>query len=73
MILRRIQYELTGRIAGPLFLQAQEWRKRLARPARKKRSPGPFGPPLESTRKLKELMSLHYLQGRCADGAVPVA
>lgn len=73
MKLRRIQYELTGRIAGPLLLQAQEWSKRLTRPAGKKRPPGPFGPPLQSTRKLKELMSLHYLQGRHAEGAVPVA
>ncbi|OGQ91923.1 MAG: hypothetical protein A2289_12075 [Deltaproteobacteria bacterium RIFOXYA12_FULL_58_15] len=40
---------------------------------RQPRREGPFGPPLESTQKLKELMSLHYLQGRYADGAVPVA
>jgi len=34
---------------------------------------GPFGPPLESVRRLKELMAHHYFQGRYADGAVPVA
>ena len=40
---------------------------------RKDGKPSPFGPPLEASRKLKDLMSLHYLQGRYADGAVPVA
>ena len=71
MMLRRIEYELAGR-AGPLLLRFQEWQKRRARRG-KPRKPGPFAPPLESARKLKELMSLHYLQGRYADGAVPVA
>ncbi len=68
-MLRRIEYELGGRL-GPLLFRLQDWRKRSTKPARKR---SPFGPPLESTRKLKELMSVHYLQGRYADGAVPVA
>ncbi len=72
MILRRLQYELAGRAVGPWMLRFQDWQKRRARRGRARRA-GPFGPPLESTRKLKELMSLHYLQGRYADGAVPVA
>ena len=71
-MLRRIQYELAGRVAGPLLLRMQRARKKIGRPTPKPRT-GPFGPPLECTRKLKELMSLHYLQGRYADGAVPVA
>ena len=71
MTLRRIEYELAG-CAGPWLLRLQEWQKARAR-AQRPRKPGPFGPPLECTRKLKELMSLHYLQGRYADGAVPVA
>jgi benzoyl-CoA reductase/2-hydroxyglutaryl-CoA dehydratase subunit BcrC/BadD/HgdB len=70
-LLRRVQYEAAGRVVGPLLLRYEAWRKGAARrPARK---PGPFGPPLACTRELKELMSLHYLQGRYADGAVPVA
>lgn len=68
---RRIQYELAARL-GPRLIALQEWQK-----ARKRRGkppkPSPFGPPLESVRKLKEMMTAHYLQGRYADGAVPVA
>ena len=70
-MLRRLEYEAAG-LAGPLLLRYQGWRRRRARKGRVA-APGPFGPPLESTRKLKELMSLHYLRGRYADGAVPVA
>lgn len=72
MILRRVQYELAGRAVGPLLLRLEAWQRARARRGRAGR-PSPFGPPLEATRKLKELMSLHYLQGRWADGAVPVA
>lgn len=72
MILRRAQYELAGRVAGPLLFRLEAWQRARARRGRAAR-PGPFAPPLECTRKLKELMSLHYLRGRYADGAVPVA
>ncbi|HUK65389.1 MAG TPA: 2-hydroxyacyl-CoA dehydratase family protein [Anaeromyxobacteraceae bacterium] len=72
MNLRRAQYELAGRLVGPLVLALESWQRRLARRPRSSR-PGPFGPPLQATRKLKELMSLHYYQGRFAQGAVPVA
>ncbi len=71
-MLRRIQYELAGHLVGPALLHAKEWRARRSRRGRAPKA-GPFGPPLESTRRLKEMMSLHYLQGRFADGAVPVA
>jgi benzoyl-CoA reductase/2-hydroxyglutaryl-CoA dehydratase subunit BcrC/BadD/HgdB len=69
VILRRVQYELAARVAGPFLAALERWqhaRRRLRRD-------GPFGPPLESIRKLKELMTTHYLAGRYADGAVPVA
>ncbi len=72
MILRRVLYELSGRVAGPLLLRLEAWQRARARRGRVRKA-GPFGPPLEATRRLKELMSLHYLQGRFADGAVPVA
>ncbi|MBI5070491.1 MAG: 2-hydroxyacyl-CoA dehydratase [Deltaproteobacteria bacterium] len=72
MILRRTQYELARRVVGPTLLRLEAWQKARARSGRGPRG-GPFGPPLESTRKLKELLSLHYLAGRYADGAVPVA
>jgi benzoyl-CoA reductase/2-hydroxyglutaryl-CoA dehydratase subunit BcrC/BadD/HgdB len=72
MIARRLQYELAAHGVGPWLLRLKEWQHRRARRG-KPHKPGPFGPPLEATRKLKELMSLHYLSGRYADGAVPVA
>jgi benzoyl-CoA reductase/2-hydroxyglutaryl-CoA dehydratase subunit BcrC/BadD/HgdB len=70
MITRRIRYELAGRAVGPL-LAALERRRSSARKVDRDR--GPFGPPLEATRRLKELMGTYYYQGRFADGAVPVA
>jgi benzoyl-CoA reductase/2-hydroxyglutaryl-CoA dehydratase subunit BcrC/BadD/HgdB len=68
---RRLQYEVV-RAGAPWLLRFQDWQKRVAR-GKKTPKPNPFGPPLESTRKLKELLSRHYLEGRYADGAVPVA
>jgi len=70
MISRRLRYELAGRAVGPLLaaLRRRRGTSRLAA-----RDDGPFGPPLESTRRLKELMGIYYYQGRFADGAVPVA
>jgi benzoyl-CoA reductase/2-hydroxyglutaryl-CoA dehydratase subunit BcrC/BadD/HgdB len=71
-MIRRLQYELAGRVAGPLLFRLEAWQKARARRGRASRA-SPFAPPLECTRRLKELMTLHYLQGRYADGAVPVA
>ena len=72
MMLRRLQYEAMGHAVGPFLLKLEAWQKARARRGRPAK-PTPFGPPLECTAKLKELMSLHYLSGRYADGAVPVA
>lgn len=72
-MLRRARYELAGHVVGPFLLRLAEWQKARARRGRGPGKAGPFGPPLQATRKLKELMSLHYLKGRHADGAVPVA
>ncbi|MGC3999452.1 MAG: 2-hydroxyacyl-CoA dehydratase family protein [Anaeromyxobacter sp.] len=70
--LRRLRYEATGRVVVPFLSQLEAWQRRL-RPRRAPRADSPFGPPLEATRRLKELMTAHYAQGRVADGAVPVA
>lgn len=70
-MLRRLEYEAV-RVGAPWLLRLQDWQKQRARRGRRSKE-SPFGPPLESTRKLKELMSRHYLEGRYADGAVPVA
>jgi benzoyl-CoA reductase/2-hydroxyglutaryl-CoA dehydratase subunit BcrC/BadD/HgdB len=72
VILRRVQYEMAGRVVGPL-LAALDARRRRGRSRGPSARPSPFGPPLESLRKLKELMTAHYFQARYADGAVPVA
>lgn len=72
MISRRARYEIMARAVGPMLAAMEGWRRRIA-PRKGGRAEGPFGPPLESTCKLKELSTLHYLAGRYADGAVPVA
>jgi benzoyl-CoA reductase/2-hydroxyglutaryl-CoA dehydratase subunit BcrC/BadD/HgdB len=68
--LRRARYAAAAHVV-PFLATLEAWQRRL-RPRRPPRE-SPFGPPLESTRKLKELMTAHYYQGRYADGAVPVA
>jgi benzoyl-CoA reductase/2-hydroxyglutaryl-CoA dehydratase subunit BcrC/BadD/HgdB len=69
-MLRRVQYELAAHAVGPFLAALDDWqRRRRKRPRRE----SPFGPPLESLRALKELMTAHYYAGRFADGAVPVA
>jgi benzoyl-CoA reductase/2-hydroxyglutaryl-CoA dehydratase subunit BcrC/BadD/HgdB len=70
MISRRLRYELAGRAVGPLLAALERRRGSRGTAAR---DGGPFGPPLASTRRLKELMGTYYYQGRWADGAVPVA
>ena len=51
---RRIQFELAGRVVGPA-LAAFERAKKLRRRGGAGKKVTPFGPPLEATRKLKEL------------------
>ncbi len=71
MITRRIQYEMAGRVVGPVLMNIQRMQKKLK--GKKKPKDNPYGPPIEAVKKLKEIMTLYYLQGRYADGAVPVA
>lgn len=75
MITRRVQYELMKRAVGPFLGEVSSWQRRLKRFRRRGQPPRktPFGPPLESVGLLKDLMTRHYLEGRYADGAVPVA
>ncbi len=71
---RRLEYEVVKRLVGPLLTEVESARARVKSFRKRGHQPkGPFGPPLESARKLKELMTRHYLEGRYADGAVPVA
>ena len=71
MIARRLQYELVARAVAPTLAAVE--RLSALRKRGRRRDPGNFGPPLASSRKLKELLTTHYLVGRYADGAVPVA
>lgn len=76
MITRRVQYELVKRGVAPFLMELERWQRRVRGLRRRRGSrtaDSPFGPPLESVRWLKELMTRHYLEGRYADGAVPVA
>lgn len=71
---RRLEYEIVKRLVGPALMQVDHAKGRYKSLRRRAKKPaGPFGPPLESVRKLKDLMTRHYLEGRYADGAVPVA
>ncbi len=70
MILRRVQYELAGRAVAPVLAAIEDWQRRHRKRSARE---SPFAPPLESLQDLKALMTSHYLQGRYADGAVPVA
>ncbi len=71
MISRRLQYEMVGRVIGPAVNAFDRYR-RARKAAHRTPRKTPFGPPLQSADKLRELMTLHYFQGRYADGAVPV-
>jgi hypothetical protein len=52
VILRRAQYELAGRVGGPFLASLDGWKRTLRARGRTQRET-PFGPPLESLRKLK--------------------
>jgi benzoyl-CoA reductase/2-hydroxyglutaryl-CoA dehydratase subunit BcrC/BadD/HgdB len=71
VIPRRIVHAVLSHAALPWLAFLDRWRTVVG--PRRHGGAAPFGPPLESTRKLKELLSAHYLVGRVADGAVPVA
>jgi len=72
-LLRRLQYHLTVNVGARALLRAKrvqdEWKDR-------RRPPKPdslFAPPLPVVPWFKELVFRHYLAGRYADGARPVA
>lgn len=69
-LLRRLQFEGARRAAAPALLRVQAALGKAGKG--RKRNPL-FGPPLRAEARLREMMSVHYLAGRWADGAVPVA
>lgn len=72
--IRRVQYEGAGRVVAPALSAVLRAKRNLKKLRGKKRPPDElFGPPLETTRRLKEVLTQHYLSGRYADGGVPVA
>jgi len=72
MITRRVQFEVMGRLVGPALMELDAYKTQRKRRKRTPK-PGPFGPGLKSVDELKKIMTMIYLQGRYADGAVPVA
>jgi bcr-type benzoyl-CoA reductase subunit B len=68
-IVSSIRYGFMKELGAPALLRLSK--------VGKKRAPGksssPFGPPLKSTRRLKEIMTRHYLLSRYVKGAKPVA
>ncbi len=64
-----VRYRLVGRAS--LALQRRRAERRIAR-ARPGVGPG-LNPPLRSVARMRELMSLHYLEGRYVSGVRPVA
>ena len=72
MITRRMKYEVAGKITGPILMAMENYQLRQKQRKRGSKD-DPYGPPLETDRKMKDLMSIYYYKGRWADGAVPVA
>ncbi len=67
-ILNRLKYYGATRILWPLSVKKRVSGKRSS-PSGKP----PFGPPLQITRKLREIMGFHYFEGRFSEGVKPVA
>ncbi len=66
-----LRYRLSRDALGPLLYRTAT---AVARARKKPSPPDPiFGPRLQSEGKLREMLVSHYLSGRFADGAVPVA
>ncbi|HSQ38089.1 MAG TPA: 2-hydroxyacyl-CoA dehydratase [Acidimicrobiia bacterium] len=69
----RLDHLLRYRLAGRAGLAVQR-RNAERRIARARPRPGPsLNPPLRSVARMRELMSLHYLEGRYVSGIRPVA
>ncbi|MBM4319163.1 MAG: 2-hydroxyacyl-CoA dehydratase [Deltaproteobacteria bacterium] len=68
-----------SKVVGPALVKAQSVADRARRLLRRRAAPAGasapalFGPPLAAGRRLKELISLYYLEGRYAAGTRPVA
>ncbi len=74
-VVRLAQYQGAVHVAAPAIATVGKVKRKLKRgkPRKKSGKAELFGPPLETYRKLKEVLTAHYLSGRYADGAVPVA
>ncbi len=66
---RKAQYQFMKDLGAPALMSLQKGLKKK-RPGK---SNPDFGPPLKSAKRLKEIMTRHYLLARYAEGAMPVA
>jgi len=63
-----LKYKIMKDYGAPALMALQDFRKRKPRPI-----PDAFGPPLESSQRLKEILSRHYLLSRFVPGVKKVA
>jgi bcr-type benzoyl-CoA reductase subunit B len=66
---QKAKYKFMKDLGAPALMSLQKSLKK-----KRPRKPNPdFGPPLKSAKRLKEMMTRHYLLSRYAEGAMPVA
>lgn len=68
-----IKYQVKANVIAPPVLRVQRWRDEHKARTRVPRADDPLTPPMMATLRMKELMSRHYAQATCADGARKVA
>jgi bcr-type benzoyl-CoA reductase subunit B len=68
-LMKKIRYHFMKDVGAPILMRLAGGVKK-ARPRKLRAN---FGPPLKSTRRLKEIMTRHYYLSRYAEGAKPVA
>ena len=64
----KLKYHFMKDYGAPALMSLQELRKRKPRPV-----PAVFGPPLQTNKRLKEILTRHYLLSRYVPGAKQVA
>jgi benzoyl-CoA reductase/2-hydroxyglutaryl-CoA dehydratase subunit BcrC/BadD/HgdB len=69
-MIREIRYRLARDVLAPVLYRTAT---AISKVRKKPSQQTLFGPRLESETKLREILVAHYLSGRYADGAVPVA
>lgn len=69
----KLKYQAMKEFGAPALMGLNSLRSRIKHRNRAPRPRPDFGPPLQCTQRLKEIMSRHYYLSRFAPGAKPVA